>query len=787
MFKQAIIAQKPAIQFATCRSWPFVSAASISDNGLFVMFTIENEPLGNHTLVIKSSDAKWEKKMIGASSAMFINNSSEVSFARSDGTSAVLNLRTRKERTVSSSTAISSITNKIEDSIDDYILTSKGDGMLLKTKRNSGTGTFSLLWYDLLNKTMKHLWSGTLRQDILLDHDNADSNVVLFELKEAVDTINPQLANVDVWSYKDAKVPAPFSQRETESIFNYAIRNHQMIQLTFKDDFLISVKGDFALVHHNAGNNPFEASWNEKARSSFYLVSLKDGSRKLIMKQQNGEWTLAIQTPDGKNVIIGDQGKLGYLAYNIKTDSFINLSKNTSIYNRTIDMGIQYLPFDITWLSDSAFIVNDEYDLWKIDITGKIPPVNITDGYGRSNNITFRFLQISGSPGLQSSRDYNGYLLNAFDQRDKSWGFYRLPDLSGKTPVKLNMGQYYYSGEGTTVTRAKNARRYIVMRETASESRNLFITDDFKKFIRLSDVAPERDYNWMSTELIKWNTYSDRVGNGLLCKPENFDPQKKYPVVVMVYNQFTDKKNKFITVENSEFGGPNFLPVAWLVSNGYLVFIPDVIHRKQGERLKDSYEMVVSGVEYIQSLPYVNKEKIGLEGASWGGEQVNYIISHTNIFAAAFTGAGYSERISDYGFLDQYKQWSNSMANEINLSGSFIDVSEIYIKEAALFSADKVNTPLLIKHNKDDRAVPFYQGFQFFNILRRLGKKVWMLQYEMGDHGVRDGADKEDMHKRISQFFDHYLKDQPAPFWMTEGIAPERKQIDSGLELDIRN
>jgi dipeptidyl aminopeptidase/acylaminoacyl peptidase len=309
------------------------------------------------------------------------------------------------------------------------------------------------------------------------------------------------------------------------------------------------------------------------------------------------------------------------------------------------------------------------------------------------------------------------------------------------------------------------------------------LTHDFKNFIRISDIHPEKNYNWTSAELIRWEVDNGKICDGILYKPEDFDSTKKYPVVVSIYDEFSRGLNQYI--QPGLHGFCNFLPTSWLTSNGYLVFLPDIVHRKQGAPLKDAYDMLISGVNTIAKLPFVDQSRIGIEGASWGGEQINYIITHTNIFAAAFMGAGYSERISGSGYSDNFVQVPRLIQNKTHFGGLLTEVPNTYIEEAPLFSANHLTTPLLIRHNKDDDAVPFYQGLQFFRTLRVLGKKVWMLQYDKGGHGVKPGKDSEDMYLRIAQFFDHYLKGAPPPKWMTEGILPERKQIDTGLELDL--
>jgi dipeptidyl aminopeptidase/acylaminoacyl peptidase len=202
-----------------------------------------------------------------------------------------------------------------------------------------------------------------------------------------------------------------------------------------------------------------------------------------------------------------------------------------------------------------------------------------------------------------------------------------------------------------------------------------------------------------------------------------------------------------------------------LVSNGYVVFIPDVTRREAGRPLEYSYDVVISGLKKISELSYIDTSKMGIQGASWGGEQVNYIITHTDRFAAAYTGAGYSERISA-GFTDVYMEAPAFQHTRSQLGGMLTEKPENFITQAPLFSADKVTTPLLIRHCRDDSAVPFYQGFQFFTLLSNLKKKVWLLEYDKGGHGVGAGGNNIDMHMRLAGFFDHYLKGKEKPGWL---------------------
>jgi dipeptidyl aminopeptidase/acylaminoacyl peptidase len=201
--------------------------------------------------------------------------------------------------------------------------------------------------------------------------------------------------------------------------------------------------------------------------------------------------------------------------------------------------------------------------------------------------------------------------------------------------------------------------------------------------------------------------------------------------------------------------------------------------------MQGTYDAVVSAAEYLTKLPFVNGKKLGIQGWSFGGWETNYLVTHTKLFAAAAESAGAADIVSKYGSIVRDGS-SNQGYYEIGqgrMGGSFFDKQDAYIKNSPVYHLQNVTTPLLIMHNSGDDAVPFSEAMEMFTGLRRLGKKVWVLQYKDGGHGVY-GKSAEDFTIRLQQFFDHYLMDKPAPIWMTRGISAEQKGTTDGLQLD---
>jgi dipeptidyl aminopeptidase/acylaminoacyl peptidase len=301
--------------------------------------------------------------------------------------------------------------------------------------------------------------------------------------------------------------------------------------------------------------------------------------------------------------------------------------------------------------------------------------------------------------------------------------------------------------------------------------------------VKLSDVNLfQKEYNWFTTELHRWKMFDGKMSEGILYKPQNFDSTKKYPVILYFYERNAN------TLYNYKAPSPSAstINIPYFTSNGYLVFDPNIYY-KNGEPGESAYNAVVSAARYLQKMKFVDTAKMAIQGQSWGGYQVAYIITRTNMFAAAGAGAPVVNMFSAYGGIRWGSGYSRQFQYEKDQSRIGFtpwEKPDLYKKNSPIFFADKVTTPLLMTHNDKDGAVPWYQGIEFFTGLRRLGKKVWMLQYNEEDHNLVERRNRKDLSVRLAQFFGHYLKGEPMPVWMKEGVPATLKGIEWGLGND---
>ena len=358
-------------------------------------------------------------------------------------------------------------------------------------------------------------------------------------------------------------------------------------------------------------------------------------------------------------------------------------------------------------------------------------------------------------------------------------GIYLTEFKKTQEPKELMQGEYQLG----SYTKAKDADQIIFTQETFEQFPNLRLTENsFKKSIKISDVNPQQEeFLWGTKELYSWTSLDGRKLEGLLVKPANFDSNKKYPMIVNFY----EKSSQGLYRHGIPEANRSTVDYHYYTSNGYIIFNPDVYY-KEGYPGESAFNCVMPGVNQLISEGFVDEKAIAAQGHSWGGYQVAYLATRTNLFAAIESGAPVVNMFSAYGGIRLSTGKNRSFQYEHTQSriGKSIWESPLrYIENSPLFTIDKIQTPLLIMHNEDDGYVPFSQGVEFFIALRRLGKQAWLLNYNEADHWPTKVRDKYDFQIRMAQFFDHYLKGKPMPKWMDEGIPAVNKGLDLGTEL----
>ncbi|MBQ5528816.1 MAG: S9 family peptidase, partial [Bacteroidales bacterium] len=361
---------------------------------------------------------------------------------------------------------------------------------------------------------------------------------------------------------------------------------------------------------------------------------------------------------------------------------------------------------------------------------------------------------------------------------------YAMKDITKKKAKLQKIYEGPYSFNSLSVSAGKKANTYLYTRGNFEDGNNVWMTaDNFKTQKQMSDINPQqRDYNWGTVELVSWTSADGKPLEGLLFKPENFDPKKKYPVMIYFYEKNSE------TLYNSRVPAPSAstVNIPYFVSNEYLVFVPDLVYT-DGHPGQSCLKCLMPGVDMLCEYPWVDGDNMAIQGQSWGGYQVAYLITQTNRFKAAGAGAPVSNMTSAYGGI----RWESGIARtgqyeegQSRIGKNLWDGFDLYVENSPLFHVPNVTTPVLIMHNDADGAVPWWQGIEFYNGLRRMGKQAWMLEYNDEAHNLRERRNRKDLSIRLSQFFDHFLKGAPMPIWMSKGVPATLKGIEYGYGYD---
>ncbi|MDF2191776.1 prolyl oligopeptidase family serine peptidase [Paraflavitalea sp. CAU 1676] len=595
-----------------------------------------------------------------------------------------------------------------------------------------------------------------------------------------------ETARLDVWHYNDDYLqPQQLLQSAGELRKSYAsvlhIGSGKLVQLgtDSSDNIQLVDEGNagFVLGTSSKGNR-VEAQWQGFSRQRAYIISLADGSHKLIRDKQRGFFAAS---PKGNFVLWYDMPTKQYFTYEVSTGTVRNITQKVTahLYDDEDDHPDDPSSFGTAgWLdNDAAVLIYDRYDIWQVDPRGEKLPVNVTGGYGKKNKIVLRYVRTD--PEQRTIAPDEQIIMDAFNRTTKYDGYFTKKLSVAGDPVELSMAPV----SNVAPRKAKQADVFILGRMNVQEAANVYTTSDLTSFTRLSEINPQqKDYNWLTSELVKWKMLDGKEAEGLLFKPENFDPKKKYPVIFYFYERDADGLYNYRAPAPSA----STVNIAYFVSNGYLVFDPNIYY-KNGEPGESAYNSVVSAARYMAKMPWVDSTKMAIQGQSWGGYQVAYLVTRTKMFAAAGAGAPVANMTSAYGGI----RWGSGLNRQFQYEHSQSRIGatlwqkpDLYLKNSPLFKADKVTTPLLIMHNDADGAVPWYQGIEYFTALRRLGKKVWMLQYNGEDHNLVERRNRKDLSIRLGQFFDHYLKGAPAAKWIAEGVPATDKGIDWGTTVE---
>lgn len=587
-----------------------------------------------------------------------------------------------------------------------------------------------------------------------------------------------ELAKLDIWNYKDDYL-------QSQQLFNLQndLKKSYLTAYDFSQNKVIPLgsvglptiiptnegDGDVFIAVTDTGRR-VQSQWEGNTLKDVYAVDAKTGERKLVKKNLRG---FVYPSSTGKYILLYDSKVKNYFVWDGAALKNITSKIPVPLYNEENDVPDEPNPYGVMgWHeSDSAVYVYDRYDAWKIDPkTGAATAMNFGD---RKKEIVARYVRTNPEERFLTANGYRFFDL--FDRKTKHSGFV---EYKGATVVQT---EAIAPADFIVYRKAKDADAFLYSKETYATSPDVYVnvSGTGKK---LSNLNPQQSqYNWGTAELVHWKTFDGKNSEGILYKPEDFDPKKKYPMITYFYEKLSDGLYQYAPPSPT----PSRLNIPFFVSRGYLVFAPDIRYTK-GQPGKDAYNYIVSGVQSLLKNAWVDGKNLGLQGQSWGGYQVAYLVTATNMFKAAWAGAPVVNMTSAYGGI-RWESGNNRQfqyeKGQSRIGATLWQRPDLYIASSPLFHLPNVKTPLVIMNNDADGAVPWYQGIEFFTAMRRLGKPIWLLNYNGEAHNLVERRNRKDIQIREQQFFDWQLKGAKPAKWLAEGVPAVKKGKDWGLDI----
>lgn len=595
--------------------------------------------------------------------------------------------------------------------------------------------------------------------------------------------LDEEIVQVEVWTTADDRM---YTRAENElnsdrrrtylCLHEWASGRTLQLGTTEQAEIQLANRGDarYALATDDRAYRYRRSFEGWPGYQDFYLLDLTNGDRTLIAEgiRGNAQWS-----PNGSYVMWYNVLDTAYYSYSIADGQTRQLTNNAIaiFHDEEHDSPSPAGPYGRAgWqANDAAVYLYDRYDWWKVNPAQALSAQRLTNL--RAAKRSARYLRLDPEKRFFSPGDQP--IVYLFDDASRESGYGRL-DLNSGSIETLQMGPYSFSRQ---IEKAKNADRYLYTKANFRTFPDLIYGDDLQSGTTISKANPQQsEYRWGDVELVQWTSLDGQVLEGMLVKPDDFDPTKQYPMIVNFY----ERSSNGLFRHRAPSAGRSTINYSYYVSRGYLIFNPDVPYRI-GYPGESAYNAVVSGVTALMNKGFVDPDRIGVQGHSWGGYQIAHLVTETDLFACAESGAPVVNMISAYGGI----RWGSGLVRQFQyeqtqsrIGGTPWEYPMRYLENSPIFFIDKINTPVLIMHNDKDGAVPWYQGIEFFAALRRLNKPAWMLNYNGEPHWPLKYQNRVDFQTRMSQFFDYYLMDGPKPLWMEKGVSPIEKGIRQNYE-----
>ena len=482
------------------------------------------------------------------------------------------------------------------------------------------------------------------------------------------------------------------------------------------------------------------------------------GGRYLIYLKSDHYWTMDTATGQQRNITSG------------VATSFVDKESDQTITQKPAFGVAGWTP------NDASVLLYDKLDIWEVrpDGTGATRLTN-----GAAGEIRARYVRLD--PEAETIDRSKPVHVRLFGLRSKKSGYGVIPPSAPGNSATPMQTLVWLDKRVDRLAKAERAERYayavqdfddspdyLVGGGTLSEAKQVTATNPFMS-----------EYAWGRSTVIDYHTASGQPRQAALFYPAGYEPGKRYPMIVYMYETLSDSVHDFSAPSERDYYNP-----ASFITQGYVYLQPDIIFRPRDPGVS-VVESVVPAVQKVVQMGVADAAKVGTLGHSWGGFDSAFLATNSTTFAASVAGAPIVNLVSNYGNF----HWNNGIAETDHIETGqqrmevplYADLNA-YLRNSAVFKANTMTTPLLIEVGDVDGVVFWHQGLELYNIARRAGKPVVLLQYVGENHPVRKRANQIDYHYRILEWFDHYLKGTPAASWITDG----ERYIDRERDIEQR-
>lgn len=501
--------------------------------------------------------------------------------------------------------------------------------------------------------------------------------------------------------------------------------------------------------------------------ADLYVLSLKTRKKVLAVKAAQLEKGFVRLSPSADKLVYYKND--AWHCYDMNEDKNIHITQAVGgSWDNKQEVGIETEVYaDPIWTEDGkSILLHDKNDVWLFAADGTAPK-RLTNG--KERDIIFRIdsYSLKKEPGRQlyaASVSLEAAVPLTARGSSNENGFFLLE--KNRMPSPLFYGDF----AADQLRRSKNGRYFSRVQSFAMPPSLRWTDGPGKELHNAVQSNPQHfSYSWGGAKLMAYRSPDGRYHKAALLYPAGYDPVKKYPMIVYIYQSMSNLMHEYMipSVYNEE----GFNPVNYTL-DGYLVLLPDIGYT-YGKTGIAAAQCIEAAVENIKKTGIADSARIGIIGHSFGGYEVNFLMTRTDVFAAAVTGSGVSDVTGFYFSSEKYYKGSHSWrfeSQQWRMGASFYDAKESYYENSPLFHAEKITTPLLIWSGMEDTIIPPYNSTALYYALRSLQKPALMLLYKEEDHLLENIENQKDLSAKVKHWFDHYLKDALSEDWILEKL-----------------